>query len=159
MPWLWLGLGALVTLVGLAVALSAILSYLTEPPAEQVALEPTIIVLTAPPQPTATATVLRPTPTVVATTTPVPTIDVSVAPPEITAGYYAAVANTGGVGVTVRNGASTRNVPVIVASEGSVLFVLAGPTDADNYRWWNVRLADGAEGWVVGDFLVPSAAP
>jgi hypothetical protein len=158
-PWLWLGLGAIVTLIGLAVALSALASYLARPPEQTAAIAPTLIRLTAPPIPTPTATVLRPTPTVMATTTPVPTIDVSVPPPEITVGYYASVANTGGVGVTVRNGPSTRNLPVLVAAEGSIVLVLDGPEEADSFRWWQIRLGDGTEGWAAGDFLLPAAAP
>jgi hypothetical protein len=136
-----------------------LLSFLAEPPAETAALEPTIIVLTAPPRPPATPTVLRPTPTILPTSTPQPTIDVSVAPPEVTTGYYATVVETGGVGVTLRNGPSTRTVRVMVVPEGSRVFVLEGPTDADTYLWWRIRLEDGTEGWAVGDFLAPAAGP
>lgn len=159
-PWLWLGLGALITL-GLLIGGGVwLVNYLAVPPeTATAALEPTIIVLTAPPRPTATPTVLRPTPTVLPTSTPQPTIDVSVAPPEVTAGYYATVADTGGVGVTLRNGPSTRNVRVMVVSEGARVYVLEGPTDADSYLWWRIRLEDGTEGWAVGDFLSPAAGP
>lgn len=159
-PWLWLGLGAIMSTVLLAVAFVWLMSYLAEPSSDEVAaLDPTIIVLTAPPRATATPTVLRPTPTVLPTSTPQPTIDVSVAPPAVTAGYYASVVDTGGVGLTVRNGPSTRNVRVVVAQEGSVVLVLEGPTEADSFQWWKIRLADGTEGWAAGDFLAPAAAP
>ncbi|MEZ4516810.1 MAG: SH3 domain-containing protein [Chloroflexota bacterium] len=159
-PWLWLGLGVALSLVLLVGAFIWLMSFLSQPPEETaVAQEPTILVLTAPPQPTSTPTVLRPTPTVLPTTTPQPTIDVSVAPPELTVGYYATVADTGGVGLTVRNGPSTRTVRIVVASEGSKVYVLDGPTDADSLQWWQIRLTDGTEGWAAGDFLVPAAGP
>ncbi len=104
-PWLWLGLGALITTALLVGGVAWLLSFLAEQPAEAAAVpEPTIIVLTAPPRPTGTPTILRPTPTVLPTSTPQPTIDISVAPPELTAGYYATIVDTGGVGLTVRNG-------------------------------------------------------
>jgi hypothetical protein len=158
-PWLWLGLGGVLAMALLVGGVLWLLSFLAEPPAETAALEPTIIVLTAPPRPPATPTVLRPTPTILPTSTPQPTIDVSVAPPEVTTGYYATVVETGGVGVTLRNGPSTRTVRVMVVPEGSRVFVLEGPTDADTYLWWRIRLEDGTEGWAVGDFLAPAAGP
>lgn len=139
-PWVWLGLGALLTVGLLVGGVLWLLSYLAEPPAEVAAFDPTIIVLTAPPRPTTTPTVLRPTPTILPTSTPQPTIDVSVAPPELTVGYYA----------TVR---------VLIVPEGSSVYVLEGPTDADSYLWWRIRLQDGTEGWAVGDFLAPAAGP
>lgn len=159
-PWRWLGLGALITLIVL-VALAWFLGrFLTQPPDEtSAALEPTIIVRTAPPVPTATVAVFAPSPTVAPTATTEPTRDLSVAPPEVTVGYYAQVVETGGIGVTVRNGPSTANQPVTVAGENSIILVLEGPTPGGQYQWWRIRLGDGTEGWVAGDFLRPSAAP
>jgi hypothetical protein len=134
--------------------------YLTELPEDVSALpEPTILRLTAPPVPTATAALNPPTPTVAPTATTASTPDLSVAPSEVTVGYYAEVVETGGVGVTVRNGPNTSNSPVAVSGEGSLILVLEGPTPGGAYQWWRVRLPDGAEGWVAGDFLVPAAAP
>ena len=159
-PWLWLGLGALLTVSLLIGGVTWLLTFLAEPsPVVGASGEPTILVLTAPPRPTETPTVLRPTPTVLPTSTPQPTIDISVAPPELSAGYYASVVNTGGVGLTVRNGPSTRNVRLVIAPEGSLVYVLEGPTDADSLLWWNIRLSDGTEGWAAADFLSPAAGP
>lgn len=159
-PWLWLAMGSVVTLVGLGILVWLLSGYLTRLPDDaSAALAPTIIQLTAPPLPSATVAVNPATPTVAPTATTAATPDVSVAPPEITVGYYAQVVETGGVGVTVRNGPSTANQPVVVASEGSILEVLEGPTPGGAYQWWRVRLGNGTEGWVAGDFLVPSAAP
>ena len=87
-PWLWLGLGTLVTIIGLAVVLWALAAFLTRVPAEPSAeAAPTIIRLTAAPIPTATVAVFVPAPTAAPTSTTVPTPDVSVAPPAVTAGY------------------------------------------------------------------------
>jgi len=159
-PWLWLGMGVLVAVTGLAALMIFLTNYLVQPPDDlSAAMEPSIIQLTAPPQPTSTISTDPPTPTIAPTATTAPTPDLSVAPDEVTIGYYAQVVETGGVGVTVRNGPSTSNQPVVVASEGSILMITDGPTPGGEYDWWGVRLSDGTVGWVAGDFLVPSAAP
>ena len=88
-----------------------------------------------------------------------PTPDIAVAPETITVGYYAQVVNTDGFGVTVRGGPSTSNAPLTVANEGIVLLVLDGPVEANEFLWWEIRLPDGTEGWVAGDFIEPVAAP
>lgn len=159
-PWAWLGLGVLATIIGLGLLAWFLGNYLTQAPDEiSAAPGPTIIQLTAPPLPTATISVNPPTPTVAPTATTATTPDLSIAPAEVTAGYYAEVIETGGVGVTVRNGPSTSNVPVAVSGEGSIILVMEGPTPGGAYQWWRVRLPDGTEGWVAGDFLAPSVAP
>lgn len=135
-------------------------SLLTRPPLETSgASEPTIIVLTAPPSPTPSATPPRLTPSPVPTFTPIPTPDTAVAPDQITIGFYAVVANTDGIGVTVRGGPSTSNTPLLIADEGTVLLVLDGPSEGSGFQWWQVQLEDGTEGWVAADFIEPAAAP
>ena len=159
-PWLWLGLGAVLSLLIAGGLLLLLVNFLAQPPEQtRAGQDPTIIRLTAPPIPTATPMLLQPTLTVAPTSTPVPTVDPAFAPPEVTAGFYAVVVDTGGVGVRLRNGPSTRNVPVSLAAEGTILFVIDGPEDADSRLWWNVRLDDGTEGWAAAEFLAPSAAP
>ncbi len=158
-PWLWLGLGLIVTLIGVGVSLAIVNSFLSRPPLPVDALEPTVIVLTAPPSPTATATPVLAMPTPLPTSTPVATRDFSVAPDEVQPEYYAIVSNTGGVGVTVRGGPSINNARITTASEGTIVYILAGPEEGGEFLWWNIRLADGTEGWAVGDYLSPSAAP
>jgi hypothetical protein len=158
-PWLWLGLGVLVTLIGVGVAFAIANSFLSRPPLAVDALEPTVIVLTAPPSPTATATPILALPTPMPTSTPVATRDFSVAPDEVQPDYYAVVSNTGGVGVTVRGGPSVNNARITTASEGAIVYVLEGPEESGGLLWWNIRLADGTEGWAAGDYLAPSAAP
>lgn len=161
-PWLWLGLGAIITVMAIAAAFLLARSFLLRPPLDVDALpEPAVIRLTAPPSPTPSVTPPFPTPTIIPTFTPVPTPDVAVAPAEVQVGYYAAVSGTGEFGVTVRGGPSTNNVDITVAPEGTLLYVFGGPeADAQVERlWWQVRLTDGTEGWVAGEFLAPAAAP
>lgn len=159
-PWVWLGLGILTTIIGLGVLIWSLGNYLSEPPDEAATGQgPTIIQLTAPTVPAASVPTSPPTPTVAPTATSVATPDVSVAPAEITVGYYAQVTDTGGIGVTVRNGPSTSNQPIGVAGEGSILLIVEGPTPGGEYEWWRIQMADGTSGWAAGNFLRPSAAP
>lgn len=159
-PWAWLGLGVLATAV-LIFLLGVLLNlYLSRTPEETALLPPpTIIRLTAPPSPTPSPTSSAVPPTPIPTFTPIPTPNVAVAPETVTPGFYAAVANTDGLGVTIRNGPSTNNLVVTVAEEGVVLFVLEGPEEGSGFEWWQVRLDDGTEGWAAANFLAPAAAP
>ncbi len=158
-PWGWLGLGVIVTLIGIGGALSIGRAFLLREPLAVNPLEPTVIILTAPPSPSPSPGPAVSAPTAMPTFTPVPTPDVAVAPDEITAGYYAQVFNTDGIGVTVRGGPSASNAPLAVAPEGSVLLVLDGPKAGGDFLWWQVRMEDGVEGWAAADFLQPTAAP
>lgn len=158
-PWPWLAGGIIITLIGFGLSVVLLRSFLLRDPLPVNSIEPTIIVLTAPPSPTWTPIPDVAIPTVQPTFTPVPTPDVAVAPDTITPGYYAVVVNTDNVGVTVRGGPSTSNAPLTVAAEGSTLLILDGPEEANEFLWWQVRLEDGTEGWVAGDFIEPIAAP
>lgn len=158
-PWVWLGLGVLVTIIGLGIAYGIIIAALSREPLPVSPIEPTIIVLTAPPSPTATATRLLQTPTVLPTATAVATPDYTLVPEELTAGFYAEVANTAGVGVTVRGGPSTINAGVTIAAEGDVVLILDGPEEGNDFLWWHIELEDGTDGWAVSDYLIPAARP
>lgn len=158
-PWPWLLGGVVVAIVGIALAIMLVNALLRRAPLPVAAVEPTLIVLTAPPRPSPSPTPPVATPSPAPTFTPIPTPDTAVAPPEITVGFYAEVANTDGIGVTVRGGPSTSNVPLLVADEGAILLVIGGPEEANEFLWWQVRLNDGTEGWVAGDFLLPAAEP
>jgi len=158
-PWLWLGLGIVVTIVGVALALVLVTALLAREPLATSLPTPTIIRLTAPPTTAPTATADRPTPTPIPTLTPAPTRDLSSPPDEITAGYYAAVSGTGTAGLTVRGGPSTNNVRLLRAAEGTLMLVIGGPEEGGDFTWWQVRLLDGTEGWVAGEYLAPAAAP
>ena len=158
-PWLWLGLGVIVTLIGLGIAYTIITTALSREPLPVTPIEPTIIVLTAPPSATPTATRNLPTPTVLPTATAVATVDYSLIPEEISVDFFAEVVETGGVGVRVRGGPSTSNAQVVVAPEGAVVLILAGPEEGNDFLWWQIQMDDGTEGWVVADYLIPAARP
>ena len=158
-PWLWLGLGVVVTVAGIALALALVSAMLAREPLATTLPTPTIIRLTAPATTTPTATLDRPTPTPIPTLTPAPTRDLSNPPSEIAVGYYAAVSGTGTAGLTVRGGPSTNNVRLLRAAEGTLMLVINGPEEGGEFVWWQVRLLDGTEGWVAGEYLAPAAAP
>lgn len=158
-PWLWLGLGLVVTLAGLGIAYFLVTSFLTREPIAAVQPTPTVIRLTAPATSEPTVTSVRPTPTPIPTFTPVPTPDNTFAPAVITVGYYAVVANTAGIGVSVRGGPSTDNIRLLTADEGTVVLVLEGPVENGDFLWWQVELPDGTAGWVAGQFIEPADAP
>jgi uncharacterized protein YgiM (DUF1202 family) len=40
-------------------------------------------------------------------------------------------------------------------AEGTVFELISGPSEADGYSWWQIRLDNGTEGWVVSDFIAP----
>ena len=159
-PWLWLILGILFPIIVCAASWVLISSWLLQPPAEtNGSTGPELIVLTAPPSPTGVPTSPPSAPTSVPTFTPIPTPNVGVAPEEITIGYYATVANTDGLGLTIRGGPSTQNVIVTVAEEGTTVFILDGPQEAENFTWWQLRMDNGLEGWAVANYLEPAPEP
>ena len=157
-PWLWLGLGVLVSIVGVMIALSLVTMALDREPLAVALPTPTIIVLTAPATAVPSPTSPLPTPTPIPTLTPLPTPDLSIPPEEITIGFYAEVINAE-VGVWVRGGPSTDNVRLELAAEGTRFIVIGGPREGSGLSWWQVRLANGTEGWVAANFLAPAARP
>jgi len=160
-PWRYLGLGVVVTVVSLVLALAIANALLHRPPLEVGPAAPTLIILTAPPSAVPSVTAVLPTPSAIPTFTPIPTPDQAIAPPEVTVDYYAVVANTEGAGVIMRGGPSTSNAQITIADEGSLLLVIGGPEadDLNNRVWWQVKQEDGTQGWVAGEFLLPAAAP
>ena len=63
------------------------------------------------------------------------------------------------MGVILRGGPSTDNIRIQLIDEGVVLQVIDGPAEGSDLFWWQVRLADGVEGWVAADFLAPAPEP
>lgn len=70
-------------------------------------------------------------------------------------GRPAVVGGTGGSGVNMRGGAGLGGPVLLVLGDGTALTLIGGPTEADGFVWWQIRLEDGTEGWVVEDFLAP----
>ncbi|MCZ7671989.1 MAG: SH3 domain-containing protein [Chloroflexi bacterium] len=115
--------------------------------------------LTAPPNPTATATGFCSHPRCCPRQRPFPPPDYTLVPEELTIDFTRKSQSTGGVGVRVRGGPSTSNAQVVIAPEGAVVLVLDGPEAANDFLWWQIRMADGTEGWTVSDYLIPAARP
>lgn len=167
-PIAWVVIGALagllvIGLIGLGVVNIIRKQSITPTPSVIPGLAPTQPIA----QPAESETVATPTiPPVVTlepTLTPTPTnTPVPVAPEKLTPSLYARVIGTEGAGVSMRAGPGTNNARLAVAAEGGIVLVLDGPRDDENlegYIWWFVRETDGAEGWVVEDFLEPSLPP
>ena len=123
----------------------------------------TAVLPTIPTTPTATPT-LAPLSTIDLGTTPVPTA-VS-APPTLTPIVQPTVTATtattapatavvsSGVGVWLRDSPSTAGEQLEWLLEGTVMTLLAGRQQADEFEWQQVRTAAGVEGWVAVDFIV-----
>ncbi len=156
-------LGLIVTIIAIFIAWQMANTFLARESLDvQPVTEPTIIVLTAPPTATqtrtprpATATPISPIVRETPTETPIP----ENLPDEVGVGVYGQVANTNGIGVTVRGGPSTDNVRLQLLNEGSVALVIGGPQEGNSFVWWQIQLEDGTEGWVAADFLVPAVPP
>jgi hypothetical protein len=152
-------LGLVVTIIAILVAISLANSFLERDPLVTSLPTTTVVRLTAPASAVPTQTPPQASPTAIPTFTPKPTPDLAVAPDEITVGFYAEVANTDGIGVSLRGGPSTDNSRLFTVPEGTILLVVDGPREANTFIWWQVQLEDGSEGWVAGDFIIPAAAP
>jgi hypothetical protein len=94
---------------------------------------------------------VTPTSTVVLS---VGTAPATTSPTEIQPGALVVVTGTGGAGLRLRALATTDAEVVAVAREDSVLTVLEGPVEADEYVWWKLRTPDGDEGWGAANWLV-----
>ena len=120
----------------------------------------TAVTVTIPTTPTNTPT-LSPLATVDLGTTPVPTVvsaPATLTPiiqPSATATTAAATAVvSSGVGVWLRSVPSTTGEQLSWLLDGTILIVLAGQQQADEYEWQQVRTVDGIEGWVAVDFII-----
>ena len=107
--------------------------------------------------PSATVSLLTPTSAITPTGTVVLTVStppVTAAPTEIEPGALVVVTGAGAGGLNLRETASTSADIVVRVREGTVLTVLEGPQQADNYIWWKVRTPEGDEGWGAANWLV-----
>ena len=107
--------------------------------------------------PSATVSLLTATSAITPTSTVVLTVGTPLAttpPTEIRPGALVVVTGTGGAGLRLRELPTTDAKLVVMAREGTVLTVLEGPTEADNYTWWKVRTPDGEDAWGAANWLV-----
>jgi hypothetical protein len=98
------------------------------------------------PRPTSTAT-----PILTHTPTPTPSL---LPPGEIGVGATVVVQTTTGERLIARAAPGTGAPVRTQFANGTILQVVDGPVEADNYTWWRVEGPDG-DGWSVGTFLRP----
>jgi hypothetical protein len=71
-------------------------------------------------------------------------------------GKAVTVANTSGIGLNLRNCASTSCSVIASLPEGTQMNVIGGPVQAEGYTWWNITGISGT-GWsAVGEWLTPA---
>jgi uncharacterized membrane protein len=119
-------------------------------------------VLAALPTPTPTPT-LTPTATATATATATPTVtptSTATATVTNTATHTPTLTPTPPLAIVLGTnfqGAILRDapdgVPVDFVAERESLLIIGGPEQSAGQLWWLVRKEDGAEGWLLGDFL------
>ncbi len=140
---------------------SEVLEELVKPTVEQVEID----VETAVPDPTATLTIILTQPaSSLPTRTPEPTATLLIVPTEVpavtdtlaptsTPEIPTAVVDSG-VGVWLRETASTEAEQLEWVLGGTVLTLLSGTESTEIYDWQQVRTPTGNEGWVATDFIV-----
>ena len=75
------------------------------------------------------------------------------APAGLGSGSQVKVSGTDGFGVNMREGSGVTFGIVETIADETTLEIIDGPVEADGYTWWQVRIEDGREGWVVQDFI------
>jgi hypothetical protein len=160
-PRVWLlSMGILSVILVVGVVALAFLALFQLPPTPTLDLSPsTLPPSTSVPLPggetEATSTPVRVQSTFVpppSISTPVPTV-----PQEIAIGVHVQVSDTGGGDLSFRAGPGTDYARLKIVTEGTVLKVLDGPSEADGYVWWRLQdVSDGMVGWAVADYLEPT---
>ena len=154
----WALLAILVALVILVCASLVLIIRAIRGGGEEELPTPLPTVTAAAPAPaTATVTLLTPTSAITPTNTvvlPIESPEPTQPPTEIGPGALVIVEGTVGAGLNLREQPTTYARVAGNAPEGTVLTVLEGPRDADDYVWWRLRAPDGAEGWGAANWLV-----
>jgi Tol biopolymer transport system component len=66
-------------------------------------------------------------------------------------GQNYSVTETGGY-INLRQSPSVKGAVLTQLVTGSIVTVLEGPVDVDDYYWWKLRTENGTEGWAVEQF-------
>jgi uncharacterized protein YgiM (DUF1202 family) len=113
-----------------------------------VTIETTAVEITGPTTPAApTAAPLIPTDTPAAELLPTPTFTVPPAGTALQAGQPARV--TAPAGLNMRTSPSSGGSLVLQLGTGQLVTVVAGPTEAENFTWWQIDDGQGNVGWVA----------
>jgi hypothetical protein len=87
-----------------------------------------------------------------------PPTSVPLSPPparEISVGTRARVTAQSGLNIRSGPGLSYNEVVLPNLKCGTIVRVIGGPAEADGFRWWQVELDDGAQGWCAANWLEP----
>lgn len=165
------GLGARLAATALAIGLGVvILSYAMSSSSDETpapiaeGTEPTVTVNVTPLATWTPGATSTPPPPANPTPEPEPAAPEEAAPADpnapaeagLASGSQVKVAGTEGFGVNMREGSGVTFAIVETIADETRLEIIGGPTEADGYTWWQARLEDGREGWVVQDFVVPA---
>lgn len=104
---------------------------------------------TGTPTETTTPTATRPAPTATASVTPSPTVPAA----PIGVGGLVVVVGTDGLGISLRAGPGISYDRVAILADGERLTVIGGPEGEADSFWWQIKGADGLEGWANARFL------
>lgn len=143
-------LGICLLLISLQPRLAILLAPPTATPSPAPPTDAPTPTATTPPRPTdlpsPTFTATRPPPTPTGTPPPSPT-------PGVGPGAAVEVTGTGGQGLVMHTDPGLNAAVIRVIRDGERVTVVAGPQQADDLTWWQVRDADGQQGWVVASYL------
>jgi hypothetical protein len=155
-PVIWLLAAGIVLSLGLLVFLIWLTVLAPRPTSDDLLPTPTLTVLTAtvdtsaptaPPNtatPEATETSAAPPPTEAPPTPP---------PGQVGVGGKVRVVGTGGAGLSLRQQPDPNAPRLAIAAEGEELDVIGGSRQIAGFTWWQVRRADGVEGWAVQNYM------
>ncbi len=85
---------------------------------------------------------------------PAATLAITATPSSFYAGDTVMVI-TEGARLNLRQAPGFQATTITHLEPGTRLTVVNGPQQADGYRWWQLRLPDGTEGWAVETYLKP----
>ncbi len=68
---------------------------------------------------------------------------------------FAQVGNTGGAGVNVRGNPGLSSTIIALVPDESRVTLMEDMQEVDGYTWQRVILADGRQGWIAVNFLIP----
>ncbi|HLI29330.1 MAG TPA: SH3 domain-containing protein [Chloroflexota bacterium] len=142
----WIGLAAVLVAMlgaGLVVAWGVLASQLLTAGATPATRLPTPAPTSAPPSPSPPATEL-------------PAAEAAPPPPPV---EFVRVANTGGLGISLRREPRADAPRVTARPENTVLQVVGPETVSEGRVWREVQDAQGNRGWAPADFLVPVPPP
>lgn len=126
---------------------------LTRPMRSEAGLPTPVFTVVDLPSPTPSPLPASATP-VGATATPAPTLPTG-GGEGFLAGDLVEVSGTGGEGLRLRRQPSLQAEIVVLGLESEVFRVIAGPTTADGYTWWQLvnPYDSGKQGWAVSLYL------